>query len=423
MAIKSREKVYKKLIENLSSKFTAIVGEVKKIDSNARITTIKELLEYLERNGDKLQKFNNLAIPTSELGMYVANIGNSYMQGSKQPVNYVIDDNKIYIFGFLDSGNNFTDTSVNVYDFKGELDTKFKKIPLPTMKSGTKMYDVYENKIRFVYEKVYGSSSYVEVSFLDLSTNSMTRISTSDSDSNNIFAKSNIYISRIVKIRGNFCVVADINNIAYVWNLKTNTYSKKSNIQGANVELYGESFEIDAMCNVKTNYLALKEKGYGKEKTYIYNFVDDTMMGPMNLSTIANYGFSLFSVGNGTEFFYYKYASSYEKHFAYTYIDENTESGESTIKVGHLYNTNAKIFYSQDDNKIYIFAIVSDSPFSDLATFSKITVFDINTKTTQVVNVGTRLICNSTIAKIKNTNCLVALNLEYINVKKMKELF
>ena len=57
MAIKFREKVYKKLIENLSSKFTAIVGEVKKIDSSARISTIKELLEYLERNGDKLQKY------------------------------------------------------------------------------------------------------------------------------------------------------------------------------------------------------------------------------------------------------------------------------------------------------------------------------------------------------------------------------
>lgn len=423
MAIKFREKVYKKLIENLSSKFTAIVGEVKKIDSNARITTIKELLEYLERNGDKLQKFNNLAIPTSELGMYVANIGNSYMQGSKQPVNYVIDDNKIYIFGFLDSGNNFTDTSVNVYDFKGELDTKFKKIPLPTMKSGTKMYDVYENKIRFVYEKVYGSSSYVEVSFLDLSTNSMTRISTSDSDSNNIFAKSNIYISRIVKIRGNFCVVADINNIAYVWNLKTNTYSKKSNIQGTNVELYGESFEIDAMCNVKTNYLALKEKGYGKEKTYIYNFVDDTLMGPINMNSISNYGFSLFPVGNGTGFFYYKYGTSYEKIFGYSYVDENSESGESIIKVDHISSANAKIFYLQEDNKIYIFADVNDSPFSNLPTFSKITVFDINTKTTQVVNVGTRIICNSTIAKIKNTNCLVALNLEYINVKKMKEMF
>lgn len=421
MAIKFREKVYKKLIENLSSKFTAIVGEVKKIDSNARITTIKELLEYLEKNGDKLQKFNNLAIPTSELGMFVTNIGNSYMQGAKQLVNYVIDDNKIYIFGFLDSGNNFTDTSVNVYDFKGELGTKFKKIPLPTMQSGTEMYDVYENKIRFVCKKGYGSSSYVEISFLDLSTNSMTRISTSDS--NNIFAKSNIYISRVVKIRGNFCVVADINNIAYVWNLKTNTYSKKSNIRGTNVELYEESFEIDTMCNVKTNYLALKEKGYGKEKTYIYDFVDDTMMGPMNLSTIANYGFSLFPVGNGTGFFYYKYSSSYEKHYGYTYIDENTESGESTIKVDHLYNTNAKIFYSQDDNKIYIFAKVNDSPFSDLSTFSKITVFDIKTKTTQIVTVGTRTICDCKMTKIKNTNCLVALNLEYINVKKMKELF
>lgn len=421
MAIKFREKVYKKLIENLSSKFTAIVGEVKKIDSSARISTIKELLEYLERNGDKLQKFNNLAIPTSELGMFVTNIGNFYMQGAKQPVNYVIDDNKIYIFGFLDSGNNFTDTSVNVYDFKGELGTKFKKIPLPTMQSGTKMYDVYENKIRFVCKKGYGSSSYVEISFLDLSTNTITKISTSDS--NNIFAKSNIYISRIVKIRGNFCVVADTNNIAYVWNLKTNTYSKKSNIQGTNVELYEESFEIDAMCNVKTNYLALKEKGYGKEKTYIYNFVDDTLMGPINMNSISNYGFSLFPVGNGTGFFYYKYGTSYEKNFGYSYIDENTESGESTIKVEHIFNANAKIFYLQEDNKIYIFADVNDSPFSDLPTFSKITVFDINTKTTQVVNVGTRLICNSTIAKIKNTNCLVALNLEYINVKKMKELF
>ncbi|MGP1487537.1 MAG: hypothetical protein ACTTIQ_06725, partial [Peptostreptococcus stomatis] len=112
----------------------------------------------------------------------------------------------------------------------------------------------------------------------------------------------------------------------------------------------------------------------------------------------------------------------YEKNFGYSYVDENSESGESTIKVEHL-RGNAKIFYSQEDNKVYIFDDVNDSPFSDLPTFSKITVFDINTKTTQVVNVGTRLICNSTIAKIKNTNCLVALNLEYINVKKMKELF
>lgn len=421
MAIKFREKVYKKLIENLSSKFTAIVGEVKKIDSSARISTIKELLEYLERNGDKLQKFNNLAIPTSELGMYVTNIGNSYMQGSRQPVNYIIYDNKIFIFGFLDGGNNLTDISVNVYDFKNEIGTKFKKIPLPTMQSGTKMYDTHENKIRFVYQYVYGSSSYVEISFLDLSTNTITKISTSDS--NNIFARNSIYISRVVKIRGDYCIVADINNIAYVWNLKTNTYSKKSNIQGTNVELYEESFEIDTMCNVKTNYLALKEKGYGKEKTYIYNFVDDTLMGPINMNSISNYGFSLFPVGNGTGFFYYKYGTSYEKNFGYSYIDENSESGESIIKVEHISSANAKIFYLQEDNKIYIFADVKDSPFSDLPTFSKITVFDINTKTTQVVNVGTRVICNSTIAKIKNTNCLVALNLEYINVKKMKEMF
>ena len=420
MAIKFREKVYKKLIENLSSKFTAIVGEVKKIDNSARISTIKELLEYLERHGDKLQKFNNLAIPTSELGMYISSVGNSYMQGSKQPVNYVIDDNKIYIFGFLDSRNNLTDISVNVYDLKGELGTKFKKIPLPTMQSGTKMYDAHENKIRFVYQKVYGSSSYVEISFLDLSTNTITKISTSDS--NNIFARNSIYISRVVKIRGDYCIVADINNIAYVWNLKTNTYSKKSNIQGIDVELYQESFEIDNLCNVKTNLLALKQKGYGKEKTYIYDFVLNTLMGPINMNVISNYGFSLFPVGNGTGFFYYKYGTSYEKNFGYSYVDENSESGESTIKVEHI-RGNAKIFYSQEDNKVYIFDDVNDSPFSDLPTFSKITVFDIKTKTTQVVNVGTRIICNSTIAKIKNPNCLVALNLEYINVKKMKELF
>lgn len=421
MAIKFREKVYKKLIENLSSKFTAIVGEVKKIDSSARISTIKELLEYLERNGDKLQKFNNLAIPTSELGMFISNPSNSYMQGAKEFVNYLMHDDKIYIFGFLNSQSQFTDTSINVYNFKDEIGTKFKKIPLPTMRSDTKMYDVHENKIRFVCRAWQGSTSYAEISFLDLSTNTTTKISTIDS--NNIFVRNGIQISRIVKIRGDYCVVADRNNIAYVWNLKTNTYSKKSNIQGTNVELYEESFEIDAMCNVKTNYLALKEKGYGKEKTYIYNFVDDTLMGPINMNSISNYGFSLFPVGNGIGFFYYKYGTSYEKIFGYSYVDENSESGESIIKVDHISSANAKIFYLQEDNKIYIFADVNDSPFSDLPTFSKITVFDINTKTTQVVNVGTRIICNSTIAKIKNTNCLVALNLEYINVKKMKELF
>lgn len=377
---------------------------------------------YLELNGDNIKKYSNIAIPLAELGTYTTyNSGETSGSYYKKIMKYIVYDNKLYIHGFRNqetsSGNrDIVDHSIYIYDFKGEIGSSFRKINLPDSIKGYNMCDIFNNKIRFI-KYHYQEDGRVDIISYDLSTNT-----TGSMNSNNISGKSSwLKFEGYYNLYKSYCILAGRSDSIYIWNLRTNTYTEVGTINGSSVKPMFTSKSTYVYRDAETEYIPFYETS-GTNKIYLYNFTTGQNINMSNYyKNIRSYSAILtFNTSRGL-INITTYTSSYTR---YVNIFNINTGVTYSFSVDNFIKSPGReaFFYSESKNKVMLINNQEDILSNKRPIKVKVAIFDLNTRTSQIINVDDRVFTDSTLAVIEGNECIVALNHEYINVKKVKEL-